>query len=232
MLIEVDNREPKELKELLENCCNNLEYKNLEFGDMIIKNDSNDNLLIFERKSLNDLLASIKDNRYSEQAFRLNEVKLHNHYIYYIIEGDTFNYNSIEYKTIMSAIFSISYKKGFSILLTKNITETSKIIFEFYERLKNNPVAYFGESQQITNYESTIKLSKKGNITKNNISPIMLAQIPGIGINVAKGILENYESLYSFLTKFKEDNLILDNLKINNRKLNKKNIENIKMFLL
>ena len=41
--------------------------------------------LIFERKSLADLISSIKDGRYIEQSFRLSECSLDNHNIYYII---------------------------------------------------------------------------------------------------------------------------------------------------
>ena len=60
----------------------------------------------------------------------------------------------------------------------------------------------------------------------------MLAQIPGVGINVAKGILTNYDSLNEFINKFKEDSTILDSLKINSRKISSKSISNIKNYLL
>ena len=52
---------------------------NLPIGDIVILNDHNEEQLIIERKSISDLAASIKDGRYAEQSFRLNNYKLHNH---------------------------------------------------------------------------------------------------------------------------------------------------------
>ena len=45
-------------------------------------------IILIERKSLNDLESSIKDGRYSEQSIRLNSSEIHNHNIYYLIEGN------------------------------------------------------------------------------------------------------------------------------------------------
>ena len=92
---------------------------NLDVGDFhIYKNNKDLPDFIIERKSINDLLSSIKDGRYNEQSFRLNNFPIHNHNIYYLIEG------SIEYikneqnkKIVYSSIFTISHFKGFSIFL-------------------------------------------------------------------------------------------------------------------
>ena len=65
-----------------------LEVVNLELGDFIICDDLGRENVIFERKSLSDLASSIKDGRYAEQSFRLNNYNFHNHNIVYIIEGD------------------------------------------------------------------------------------------------------------------------------------------------
>ena len=47
--------------------------------------DKNNNIvMIIERKSLNDLLASVKDGRYNEQSFRLDETPIENNKIFYI----------------------------------------------------------------------------------------------------------------------------------------------------
>lgn len=51
-------------------------------------NESDETLLIFERKSISDLLASLKDGRYEEQSYRLSGSNTNNHNIIYIIEGD------------------------------------------------------------------------------------------------------------------------------------------------
>ena len=58
----------------------------LPIGDILFKTDDDKTICILERKSLPDLLASIKDGRYEEQSFRLSnngECSLHN--VIYII---------------------------------------------------------------------------------------------------------------------------------------------------
>ena len=79
MTIKVDIRE-KDLYTLISNKTK-AEYENLTLGDIVIsvKNE----LVIIERKTLKDLAASIKDGRYREQSFRLNECGCHNHNIIY-----------------------------------------------------------------------------------------------------------------------------------------------------
>ena len=85
MQLIIDNREPKEIIALLQSRVDNVELDNLNIGDFIIKNNDGDIVLIFERKSLSDLIASIKDGRYNEQSFRLSECETDNSNIYYII---------------------------------------------------------------------------------------------------------------------------------------------------
>jgi ERCC4-type nuclease len=81
---------------------------------------------------LSDLAASIKDGRYEEQSYRLNGLPLHNHNIVYLIEGDLGKFNSfkerIDKQTIYSAMFSINYFKGFSLMRTNTIDETAFMI--------------------------------------------------------------------------------------------------------
>ena len=48
-----------------------METETLPIGDILIKTDEGKDVLIVERKSLKDLLASIKDGRYEEQSHRL-----------------------------------------------------------------------------------------------------------------------------------------------------------------
>ena len=97
LLIKVDYRE-KDLIALLqlmtgdENNGDSIKIKvdNLKIGDVAFietdkdGNDVDNELLLFERKSLNDLAASIKDGRYAEQSFRLDGYQfVHNHNIVY-----------------------------------------------------------------------------------------------------------------------------------------------------
>ena len=82
-MIKIDYREKKLIPiiQSLNNDYNfniNIEVENLPIGDIIIYDKRGNEKLIIERKTLNDLAASIRDGRYSEQSFRLENNSLHN----------------------------------------------------------------------------------------------------------------------------------------------------------
>ena len=121
-----------------------LNVENLKLGDIVISDDGGANeLLIFERKSLNDLASSIKDGRYAEQSFRLDGYEsVPNHNIVYIIEGDlskwkeNTNYNGrVNKKTLLSSMCSILYYKGFSVIRTMNMKETCELVMNWADKL-------------------------------------------------------------------------------------------------
>ena len=90
MQIKVDNREHALIKLLqVLNKDYNFEIiiERLDLGDISIWNNEEE-LLLLERKSINDLASSITDGRYGEQSYRLNGHSLHNHNIVYLIEGN------------------------------------------------------------------------------------------------------------------------------------------------
>jgi len=161
LLIKVDFRE-KDLIALLQlkmmndvNDDNNsikLKVDNLKIGDVaFIETDKNENeigdeLLIFERKSLNDLASSIKDGRYAEQSFRLDGYQaVPNHNIVYLIEGDLSKYRENQFsrinkKTLLSSMFSILYYKGFSVVRTMNVVETCELVWSWADKLEREMV--------------------------------------------------------------------------------------------
>lgn len=113
----------------------------LSIGDILIKDDSNNDLLIIERKTIPDLLSSIKDGRYEEQSYRLNGMNHHNHNIMYLIEGDTNNkkyFQKVDKMTFYSALLSLNYYKGFSVIKTQNLTETAIFICNSLIKIKKN----------------------------------------------------------------------------------------------
>jgi ERCC4-type nuclease len=142
MIVKVDVRESDLLQQVNQLLINVPIFKNivvksevLPIGDIIISDDKEDKLII-ERKSVNDLLASIKDGRYEEQSYRLNGSDYHNHNIVYLIEGDVNKVNRFksdnaqasEKLTLYSAMFSLNYYKGFSVFRSFSLGETATII--------------------------------------------------------------------------------------------------------
>jgi ERCC4-type nuclease len=164
MRIRIDNREQELLKHIKELIVNIPLFKeieviveNLPLGDIIISNNVEDKLYI-ERKSINDLSASIKDGRYEEQSYRLNGLNHPNHNIIYLIEGDInrvnrFKDNKMEKLTLYSSIFSLNYYKGFSVIRSFSIDESAIFICNTANKLRK------GESEnKQPYYQNTFKL--------------------------------------------------------------------------
>jgi ERCC4-type nuclease len=150
MIIKVDIREQElfqKIKCLIETIPSFKNIKmmseSLSIGDVIIMNEKEE-ILIIERKSISDLMSSIKDGRYEEQSYRLTGISLPNHNIYYLIEGDVnkinrFKENHITEKlTLYSAIFSLNYTKGFSVMRTFSMDESAVFICNTANKLTKN----------------------------------------------------------------------------------------------
>jgi ERCC4-type nuclease len=140
MIIKVDTREAALLQQINYQVTVIPVFKSIKvvsetlpIGDIIINDESEDKIII-ERKSVSDLLASIKDGRYEEQSYRLNGLNHHNHNIVYLIEGDVSKVNrfkpdnQVEKLTLYSAMFSLNYYKGFSVFRSFSLDETANII--------------------------------------------------------------------------------------------------------
>jgi ERCC4-type nuclease len=214
----------------------------LPLGDIIINDGTND-CIIIERKTLSDLAASIKDGRYEEQSYRLNGLNHHNHNIIYLIEGDMQRFNSfkerIDKQTLYSAMFSINYFKGFSVMRSNSIEETAMIAcnmaYKLVGGLKAGKVGFYSnvlqpKSDELSSddqknncddmakeptekdYCAVIKKVKKDNITPDNIGEIMLCQIPGISSASALAILAQFKTLPNLIKSIQEDETCLNNI--------------------
>jgi crossover junction endonuclease MUS81 len=149
-----------------------LKVDNLKIGDVaFIEIDKNENeigneLLLFERKSLNDLASSIKDGRYAEQSYRLDGYQcVPNHNIVYLIEGDISRYRESQYhninkKTLLSSMFSILYYKGFSVVRTMNVLETCELISTWADKLEresnDRKKSKSGDIKKMAYYKSNV----------------------------------------------------------------------------
>ena len=226
-----------------------LKDENLPIGDIIIYDDDGTERTIIERKCLNDLAASIGDGRYEEQGFRLNQCSLHNHNIYYLIEGDLKYYNPSvgrkDKKILLSSMVSMSYFKGFSLHKTNSTQESAEWIVQFANKLRrekikgNDKSFYTGGAEGVTsNYSAVVsKRIKKDNITIENIGEIMLAQIPGVSNASAVVVMNEFKSIKNLIEKLESNQHALANLKTTTksgkeRKLNKTCTSNIYNFLV
>ena len=157
--LEVDYRE-KKLIELL-NLSNysrldkvNITTPNLQVGDIIIKyhhiSKSKEEIhykMIIERKSVSDLISSIKDGRYKEQKLRIkscqtqdlkNNIKCQ---FFYLIEG---NVNTIKFrkeqsiKGVYGSWISMLFRDDIKMIRTWDLEETSVFIMRLIDRVLKN----------------------------------------------------------------------------------------------
>ena len=253
MQLFIDLREPKTLvayiTSLNESAKNKVTIiqKNLDIGDFVFYDEKNERtLLIIERKSLSDLESSIKDGRYNEQSFRLNEALIHNHNIIYLLEGAIINYkNALFRNTLYSTLFSLNYYKGFSVINSLNQVETGDLLLAFASKLirENKPGFYYDLSNNVniinnttndnTNYIDNVKVSKKSHVNSDNIFQLMLMQIPGISAASAQALANEFKNIEDLISSLKDEtNERLKNVKLaSGRKLNKIISESLKKYI-
>jgi len=102
----------------------------LPIGDILIRTDEDKDVMLVERKSFADLMASIKDGRYEEQSYRLTYSSgFPSHNIVYLLEGMFSQLKSLtEKKIVYSAITSLNYFKGFSVMRTATVRESAELL--------------------------------------------------------------------------------------------------------
>jgi len=233
-----------------------LEKRVLQLGDILFtSDDETTTFLCIERKSLLDLLASIKDGRYSEQSYRLSNCFPNPHNVVYLLEGMLSTVK--DRKLVISCIASLNYFKGFSVHRTVSLAETAMYILCMADKIArefkkggrpvgsskpdglspplnntelNNPSVE--KPLESTDYCDVVKVSKKANITKENIGQMFLMQIPGISSTVSIEIMKPFASFIEFVDHIRSDPGYLSQIKVNGRKIGSNVIKGINEFIL
>jgi ERCC4-type nuclease len=241
----------------------------MAIGDTILRTNAGADIMLIERKTLADFAASIRDGRYKEQSFRLDRhCELANHNIVYVIEGDISKYvdrtkggNIISRKALYSAMFSMLYCKGFSVIRTQNIRETADLILNFADKydLLTEPARrpYYGpniitnqsheelplkqkqlDSNAAADYAEVFKHKERSSqITPDNIGEIMISAVPCVSAKTAATIMCEFKTMTNLIECMKRDRSCLDGLYNmsqtgSKRKLSKICVDNLFKFLI
>jgi ERCC4-type nuclease len=177
----------------------------LLLGDISIHRDNDSPVCLIERKSLADLLASIKDGRYEEQSHRLIHASgYHPHNIIYIIEGLTSQLRSpAEKKIVFSAITSLNLFKGFSVLRTSSVQETAELILAMTDKISRNMI----KNLPLANTHST-------NLSLANVLlPANELQVDSpTNTMIPENIPVTQQNYVNFVKKVKKDNITPENI--------------------
>lgn len=161
-----------------------MEYlkKQMDVGDICIS-DGDEQLCVFERKTVSDLSSSIVDGRYHEQKARLvaSGVK-----IGYIVEGlvDTKD------KGVFGAILNTTLRDNIPVLYARNIEETVDILQHYSKKSSD-----FFKTHDVTKNYSAIHVKKSNNITPKDAYISQLSVIPGVSKTMGTKIQESYPTM-------------------------------------
>lgn len=172
----------------------NFKVTNMQVGDFAIQGYDQIHLVI-ERKSINDLSASIKDGRFRQQKTRLQECVNNN--VVYIIEGNKQGKRNLPKKTLDSAIQNLIFKHNFKVLATDDIQDTFDNVVLLYNKLRNND---FAEACTIV---PPTKLMSKGDHVSKNVFALQLNVISGVSYLVALEIAKQYPCMLDLLESYK-----------------------------
>lgn len=192
----IDNREAKLLSLFETKSTIPFEKKQLDVGDIQIMKDVT--TIVIERKTIKDLLASIKDGRYKEQKARLqsqiqqNKIKTY----FYILEGQTYNLRPYEKTIYNGALISIQLRDGIQMIKTDNLNDTFQFITRLMSRMEKKDIF----SKSVNNIENqtyldSVKLKKKDNIQPKEAQILMFSSIPGVSAKIGDVIIAKYGSL-------------------------------------
>lgn len=176
---------------------------------------------LIERKSLSDLLSSIKDGRYEEQSYRLQHA-FDPRRVLYVIEGVLSTLKTPkERKLVHATMTSLQVFKGFAVVRTASVQETAEWLLAMADKIhrdisvkKKVPVGSTppDTATGLQAYSTVVKRVKKENVTPQNIGEIFLCQLPGISHVAATAICRAHPSLVQLMDALRLDPQCLQSL--------------------
>ncbi len=210
MELVIDNREHKIIE--LMNGKEYVKVETLDIGDILFRLDG-ETILIIERKTVNDLKASICDGRGREQKARLLNCGICRDRIMYLIEGNTDKslsdkVSGIPVSTLISSMINTQLRDGIKVYKTASLRETVNYITQLYIKLVKDREEYFKSDTRNpitdTQYCSTLKKKKKENMTPRVWFIAQLCLIPQITEVLAVEIVNKYPTVSELFKSYSE----------------------------
>ncbi len=227
--LKVDHREGK-LKDLFGESAT---YENLVHGDIQVLVDG-EILLVFERKTTDDLLASIKDGRYKNQKAVLFQSGYKPSQIYYIIEGNIkLTATSKSQKPLVGALINTMLRDKICTMITRGVDETYALICDIFERVKADPDKYKNPSVA----GQIITMTQGDKITPEICFRNQLCQIPDVSEKTASAVMGRFSTMKSLILELHDKdkeilNKELAELKTDSgRKISSKAAKNIVTYM-
>lgn len=190
----------------------------LKIGDILFQSDDFQDILLIERKSFADLLASIKDGRYEEQSHRLlNTSELPPHSIYYLLEGMFSQlHNPKDKRIIYSSMTTLSFFKGFSVYRSSSMQETAEWILYMADKLdrelEKKKTPYYYTAPFLNMYRKIQEKSPHFIPQYAERSPLYVEPSENLQVPLENTIIEQPPNYCNFVKKVKKDNITPENI--------------------
>lgn len=228
---------------LITNLKDKVEFKteNMIIGDIIFYKE-NDIMLLIERKTIFDLVSSIKDGRLRDQTSRILDT-INPEKCVFLIEGSLYmnnngKINGTPTSTLYTTIFNKLFRDNVKIMNSCSINETALIIKELYDKFINDKTP-FNDPNVDTSVSSNIiinnKPRRKGDITEKDCFLSLLCQIPSISNIKAKSITDIFSNMKCFIQEVENNSdkiVFISTIKLSNgNNLGVKSAEKIIRYL-
>ena len=171
---------------------------------------------LIERKTINDLMKSIIDGRYSEQKYRMKKSNFKN--LYYLFEGNlnennnnNLFYNNINKNSIISAIYNTINIHNINIIKCNSTFDTIMNIINIDKNIKKNFSFVYDENKNKITYDEFIILNNKNK--NNTIEKIFMRQLRTFyncgknNVNIIIKCFKTPKKLFLLLKELKEKNV-------------------------
>lgn len=204
----IDNREHKLIEEL--KTTHEITVEQLPVGDIVFRQDGK-TILIIERKTINDLKASICDGRGREQKARLlGSTPLDR--IMYLIEGNlnkslSSKVSGLPVSTLIGSLVNTQLRDGIKVYKTASLTESADYIRKLLDKLTKDGDKYFKDDEKsisASKYSATLKKQKKANMTPQVWFIAQLSLLPQITEKVADVIVTKYPTVVQLTLEYEK----------------------------
>lgn len=147
--------------------------------------------VLIERKSADDLEASILDGRYREQRTRLLAYAVERQArALYIIEGDLDRlYGRLQKKALIKYLTRLTLRYGVAVLQTASLDETAELLRILQEQYEEDKTVF---QAQTLSYTDVVSSSRKTN-RQDNLLSLMIQQCPGVSGKAAAAIVAHFQ---------------------------------------
>ncbi|XP_011655894.1 crossover junction endonuclease MUS81 isoform X2 [Cucumis sativus] len=201
-------------RRMIENICSQfkiqIEIRRLPVGDGIWvarhKHLDNEYVLDFivERKDVEDLRCSIRDNRYRDQKLKLLRCGLKR--MIYLVEGDPNSSEAAE--SIKTACFTTEILEGFDVQRTSGLSDTLKkygylthAITQYYIlQASDDRVSHSDVCPRLDQFIK--KCQELDKMTVSDVFALQLMQVPQVTEEVAVAVLDLYPTLLSLVRAY------------------------------